>query len=262
MRVPYLLSAIMLSLFWGTPAAADSYELEYRVQWGNSFLGRTIANWTFTDDSYELSGTAKSEGALSLFYEFEGQNQLQGQIKDGVYLPTAFASQSSYNDDAYDVMVSWRDAEASPLYEVTPAPDLEEVYPLDEASLADVIDPFSAMLQALESLKATGSCNGTYRLFDGRRRSDFTLVDLGTATIEADRPWSYAGDVVICGAANELLGGHRRDGDYDPEEEPDYERVQISVAEVAAGRWMPVRIEVSNFFGNVIVRLNVRDSKI
>ena len=68
------------------------------------------------------------------------------------------------------------------------------------------------------------------------------------------------GDVVICGAANELLGGHRRDSDYDPEEAPDYERVQISVAEVATGRWMPVRIEVSNFFGNVIVRLNVRDS--
>ena len=114
MRVPYLISAMMLGLSWGTPALADSYELEYRVQWGNSFLGRTIANWTFTDDSYELSGTAKSEGALSLFYAFDGQNQLQGQIKDGVYLPTAFASQSSYNDDAYDVMVSWQDAEASP----------------------------------------------------------------------------------------------------------------------------------------------------
>ena len=243
-------------------AASGEFTLEYRVQWGNSFLGRSIANWVIDEQSYRLTGTAISEGALSFFYDFEGENELTGIISNGTYQPSRFASDSTYNDDGYVTEVIWRKDNPRPSYTVTPEPELDEVHPLDPDSLDNVLDPFSAMLTALAAFEKTNSCQGEYRIFDGRRRSDVTLVDLGTTTLEADRTWSYQGKATICGSASKMLGGHEIKEDKDKEEEPDFEKVKIYVAEVASGLTMPVRIEIDNFLGDVIIRLNMRDSKI
>jgi len=256
--------AIGFALILSNPVFANTseFELEYRVQWGNSFLGRSIANWTIDSQSYQLKGTAASEGALSFFYDFEGKNELSGRIIDGQYQPTRFSSDSTYNDDGYVTEVKWQDGQSRPLFSVTPEPELDEVHPLDPDSLDNVLDPFSAMLTALASFEMTGSCKGEYRIFDGRRRSDVTLVDLGTTTLEGDRTWSYKGKATICGSASKMLGGHEIKDDKDEDEEPDFEKVKIYVAEVSPGMTMPVRIEIDNFLGDVIVRLNIRDSKI
>ena len=243
-------------------ATSGEFELEYRVQWGNSFLGRSIANWVIDDQSYRLTGTAVSEGALSFFYDFEGKNELSGRISNGIYQPSRFASDSTYNDDGYVTEVIWSNGNPRPSYSVTPEPELEEVHPLDPDSLDDVLDPFSAMLTALAAFEKTNSCKGEYRIFDGRRRSDVTLIDLGTTTLESDRTWSYQGKATICGSASKMLGGHEIKDEKDKDEEPDFEKVKIFVAEVAPGLTMPVRIEIDNFLGDVIIRLNMRDSKI
>ena len=257
-----LWAGLALSISFPALAASGEFQLEYRVQWGNSFLGRSIANWTIDEQSYRLQGTAISEGALSFFYDFEGKNELSGQIIDGAYLPQQFSSDSTYNDDGYVTNVEWADGQTRPSYEVTPEPELDEVHPLDPDTLDNVLDPFSAMLTALSAFEKTGSCVGEYRIFDGRRRSNVTLVDLGTTTLEGDRTWSYKGKATICGSASEMLGGHEIKDDKDEDEEADFEKVKIYVAEVAPGMTMPVRIEIDNFLGDVIVRLNIRDSKI
>ena len=257
-----LWACLALTYSGSAVAASGEFELEYRVQWGNSFLGRSIANWVIDDQSYRLTGNAKSEGALSFFYDFEGKNELSGRIADGAYQPSRFASDSTYDDDGYITEVIWDKGNARPTYTVTPEPELDEVHPLDPDSLDDVLDPFSAMLTALAAFEKTKSCEGVYRIFDGRRRSDVTLIDLGTTTLEADRTWSYKGNATICGSASKMLGGHEIKDEKDKDEEPDFEKVKIYVAEVAPGLTMPVRIEIDNFLGDVIIRLNMRDSKI
>ena len=256
-----LLAGFTLILSSSAFAQSGAFELEYRVQWGNSFLGRSIATWTFDEQSYSLKGEAASEGALSFFYDFEGKNELSGRIANGLYQPLRFSSDSTYNDDGYVTEVTWEAGNPRPQYQVTPEPKLDEVHPLDPDSLDNVLDPFSAMLTALAAFEKTGSCVGEYRIFDGRRRSDVKLVDFGTTTLEADRKWSYQGKATICGSASKMLGGHEIKDDEDKDEEPDFEKVKIYVAEVIPGMTMPVRIEVDNFLGDVIVRLNIRDSK-
>ena len=250
------------SAFGNSLTNSGEFELEYRVQWGNSFLGRSIAHWVIDEQSYRLKGTAVSEGALSFFYDFEGKNELSGRITDGLYQPMRFSSDSTYNDDGYVTEVIWDEGNLRPSYKVTPEPELDEVHPLDPDSLDNVLDPFSAMLTALAAFEKTNSCEGEYRIFDGRRRSDVTLIDLGTTTLEADRKWSYKGKATICGSASKMLGGHEIKDEKEKEEETDFEKVKIFVAEVAPGLTMPVRIEIDNFLGDVIVRLNMRDSKI
>ena len=119
---------------------------------------------------------------------------------------------------------------------------------------------WSAMLMALADLEKTERCEGVYRVFDGRRRSELHLKDFGTTTLKADKDWAYEGQASICGSASKMIGGHKIKKNGDDDEEMDFEKVQIFVARPDGKTLMPVRIELNSFLGSVIARLNMATS--
>lgn len=236
-------------------------ELVYRVQWGDTNLGIATSQWHFTDTNYRMEAMAKSEGALAFLYEFEGTNTLEGEIKDGAYLPSHFTSNSDYDDENYVIDMTWPRGIQIPKFKVEPEVELDKVHPLRTATLRNVVDPYTAMLMALSDLEATGKCEGSYRVFDGRRRTKFLLKDFGMTEIEQDTDWAYQGAAHRCGTATELIGGHKLDSNYDPEEAKDFEKRQIFVAQLDNGMLMPVRIEISSFLGSLTIRLDMKASQ-
>ena len=85
------------------------------------------------------------------------------------------------------------------------------------------------------------------------------LHDMGETIVKSDRPWAYAGKAHICGVDTKPLGGHMRESRWRSEDE-DPNRVKVYIAQFAPDLLIPVRIEIDGFLGDVIVRLNVRDS--
>ena len=250
----------LVSVITSLAFAADgtrSYQLTYQVQWGDSPLGTAIANWQMDNTSYSFEGSVATEGTLSFFYEFEGKNSLIGEIINGSYQPRRFESESTYDDETYIVDMSWPKGLQRPVFTVEPEPEKDEIHPLRQASLRNVLDPYSAMLVALSDLEANDNCDGVYRVFDGRRRSEFHLKDFGTTELAADEPWSYSGPVHICGSASKMIGGHKIKKNGDEDDEMDFEKVQIFVGRPDGTTLMPVRIEMNSFLGSVIVRLNM-----
>ena len=257
-RILFIVSMILS--FISVSFASQSYELTYRVQWGDAPLGTAKASWKMDAQSYQMSSHAVTEGALSFLYSFEGSNTLEGELIDGKYRPSHFTSQSTYDDEDYVIDMSWPKGIPTPIFTVTPEPKQKEIHVLRKAALRNVVDPYSAMLQALTHLKSTQNCDSSYRVFDGRRRSELILKDLGTDTLSADTDWGYSGPVHICGSASKLIGGHRLDSNYDPDEPLDFEKFKIYIAEMADGQLMPVRLELNSFFGAVTVRLDMAAS--
>ena len=263
-----LLLAPLLSLLISPHAIASdaasqkarSFDLTYQVQWGDSPLGKALAQWEIDETSYQFEGQVFTEGTLAFFYEFEGQNTLKGTIRDNQYQPDSFQSVSTFDDETYTVDMSWPKGLNRPVFSVEPEPEKDEVHPLRQATLRNVADPYTAMLMALSDFDASGKCEGKYRVFDGRRRSEFYLKDFGETTIEADKDWGYDGPAHICGSASKMIGGHKIKGSKD-DEELDFEKVKIFIAKPDGKTTMPVRIEVNNFFGSVIIRLNMTESK-
>lgn len=240
--------------------AAQSYELVYRVQWGDAALGTAKASWQMDETSYQMTSSAATEGALSFLYEFEGSNTLSGEITNGTYRPSHFTSQSVYDDEEYLIDMSWPKGIPTPIFTVTPEPKQKEIHVLRKAALRNVVDPYTAMLQALTHLKNTQNCDSSYRVFDGRRRSELLLKDLGSSSLTSDTEWGYSGPVHICGSASKLIGGHRLDSNYDPDEPLDFDKFKIYIAEMPNGQLMPVRLELNSFFGAVTVRLDMAAS--
>ena len=243
-----------------TPVEATSYDLHYQVQWGDTKLGSATAQWRFDEASYEFKGQMKTEGTLSFLYDFKGENTLKGEMINGTYRPSHFTSQSDYDDETYTIDMSWPKGIQTPIYKVEPEKKKGETHPLRRATLRNVVDPYTAMLMALADLSATGKCEGSYRVFDGRRRSELLLKDFGTTELGADQDWAYNGPAHICGSASKLIGGHKIDSDYDPDEELDFEKVQVFVAKPDGKTLMPVRIEMNGFLGSITVRLDMDKS--
>jgi len=241
-------------------AETHNYDLVYHVQWGDSPLGKALASWELSGDTYRFDGTVQTEGTLSFFYEFEGENTLTGEIIDGAYRPSQFTSISTFDDETYKVDMSWPKGLSRPVFSVEPEPEKGEVHPLRAASLRNVVDPYTAMLLALADLEKTERCEGVYRVFDGRRRSELHLKDFGTTTLTADKDWAYEGPASICGSASKMIGGHKIKKNGDDDEEMDFEKIQIFVARPDGKTLMPVRIELNSFLGSVIVRLNMASS--
>ena len=239
---------------------AASYELYYQVQWGDTALGTAKAQWRFDETSYDFSGQMQTEGTLAFFYDFKGENTLKGEIIDGTYRPSTFTSQSDYDDETYTIDMSWPKGIQTPVYRVEPEKKKGETHPLRRATLRNVVDPYTAMLMALDDLAANGTCEGSYRVFDGRRRTELLLKDFGTTALAADQDWAYSGPAHICGSASKLIGGHKIDSNYDPDEALDFEKVQIFIAKPDGKVLMPVRIEMNSFLGAITVRLDMVQS--
>lgn len=240
--------------------SVTSYDLHYQVQWGDTPLGTATAQWRFDEASYEFKGQMKTEGTLSFFYDFKGENTLKGERVNGSYRPSHFTSQSEFDDETYTIDMSWPKGIQTPIYSVEPEKKKGETHPLRRATLRNVVDPYTAMLMGLADLSANGVCEGSYRVFDGRRRSELLLKDFGTTALVADQEWAYGGPAHICGSASKLIGGHKIDSDYDPDEELDFEKVQIFVAKPDGKTLMPVRIEMNSFLGAITVRLDMAKS--
>lgn len=260
---PLLIFVLLLSI-WRQPAqATEQLYLDYLIEWARFDLGHTTASWVFKDKQYQMFSDANTEGTGAFFYDYYGESELSGALNEaGAFIPLSLRTYSKTKKEERDAVTNW----AARLPETTRNPelDLEEVFPLDPASLPNTIDPFSAMLNALQKVSQTGSCAGTYQIYDGRRRSDIELFDLGKADLIADRPTGYTGPSLVCGLVGKPIGGQRRDSEWD-ESDLDPSRIKFYLAQLGENitmrpAFVPVRIEMDGFLGNVIVRLDMQAS--
>ena len=108
----------------------------------------------------------------------------------------------------------------------------------------------------LDRLQEGEVCEQSFQIYDGRRRAELSFSDLGTARLEPDRAFAFAGETRVCGIISTPLGGHWRDSQL-ADEDPNPEDIKAFVTELAPGVMVPVRIEVELFFGRLITRLDM-----
>jgi hypothetical protein len=80
------------------------------------------------------------------------------------------------------------------------------------------------------------------------------LHDVGTETLEKDRPFAYGGTALVCGFVGTPTGGHQRKSRW-RKKQPKPEDVLIFVAEVRPELFLPVRLQAKTFLGTVTARL-------
>ncbi len=117
-------------------------------------------------------------------------------------------------------------------------PDREAVPP---ALQQNTVDSLTALAQLTRNLAATGRCEGSAAVFDGRRRAEFRAVTEGRDRLS---PWSQAwhGEAVRCGFQARQLAGFRHDDGADAREPQ--QGTAWMAQPVPGGPVLPVRVEM------------------
>lgn len=235
--------------------ARERFEVRYLVQWANFNLGETRANWHFDDDRVVMRGTSKARGMFSRFADYEGMVTLEARKTHTRWQAETLFLSSSDGDEIRQARSEWSEDGTYVITTNSPELDLDTYFELTDEMRQNVTAPFTAMLDMLARLEDGGACEGQFEIYDGWRRATLSFADLGTTTLEADRPFGYSGEVRICGIISKPLGGHRRVSRF-RNTSPEFDDIKAYIAAPFGKRLMPVRIEIDLPIGSVIVRLD------
>ncbi len=252
-------SAFLLSfgLGLGTFSAHADTHLTYAAYAAGLNVLNVEAALDINPRSYRIEFVSRTAGAFGLLVHGEIRTAVAGlRTPDGV-APTRSYSYGTFRGVPRRIQIDYVAGQPDiRILEPATEPDRDAVAP---ALWRDTIDPESAMAALIYRVNATGRCETTARIFDGRRLSDLRAVTAGTENLPVDGDAAYAGPALRCDFEGRQLAGFLRDAD-----DAELKRVQHGSAWFApvasGGQRVPVRITFSTrFFGSATMVLTKHD---
>ena len=198
---PFVLAVLLAS----APCIAEpGAVLDYEVRYGplQVLAMRTTAR--FDGDRYQATTEVRTVGVVALLFPWSAASESRGVQADGRMRPLRFHSAGEYRGTRRLAEIDY-DPGGAIRTRIDPAPEADDRDPVPPTLQQATIDPLTASLAAVAS-----GCRGTLRVFDGRRRYDLVLSDLGDAETPSSRHTLYTGRARRCRAVIEPLAGFWR----------------------------------------------------
>ena len=176
-----------------TSAFARGVTLEYEVMYGPIQVMALETTARLQAQRYETSSQIRTVGIAGMLFPWIAGATTVGSRGDGGLTP--ITHRATGEDRGHERSVAL-DYSADGAVRAVIAPPAAEDYrePVPEAEQQSTIDPLTATLTAVQS-----GCNGTLKVFDGRRRYDLALADQGETDLPASTP-AYTGRAQHCQA--------------------------------------------------------------
>jgi hypothetical protein len=196
-------------LLGGSASASErGAVLDYEVRYGPLQIMAVRTTARFDGDRYEAGTDVRTVGIVALLFPWSAASSATGVRVDGDLRPLRFRATGEYRGQRRVAELEY-DSAAGVRAHVEPAAEDDDRDPVPPALQEATIDPLTA------SLTAVATCRGTLHVFDGRRRYDLAITDLGEAETPAARHALYSGRARHCRAAIHPLAGFWRPGTRD-----------------------------------------------
>tara|TARA_B100000900_G_C20504874_1_gene685400 strand:+ start:111 stop:881 length:771 start_codon:yes stop_codon:yes gene_type:complete len=235
------------------------YDFVYVTEWGTTDVGVSAARWRISENQFFMTGEFNASGLTRLVADFAGYVSITAKRDKESWRGQQLVIASNWGGETSLAETKWSEDGHIAKTVANPAPDLNEVHPVDAEMRIGVTDPFSAMMTMLERLDAGKSCSGIFQIYDGRRRAELSFSDLGTEELASDRDFAFNGKAQICGIVSRPLGGHRRKSRFITQKS-NPNKTRVFIVRFGPGLMVPVRIEVDLFFGRIVTRLDINQS--
>lgn len=203
--------AMLALLLLGTAAPALAlapFTLHYDVRFGPLRLLSMRTTIELLPDVYRTRTRMRTEGLIGLLFPWTSDSITEGLR--GPLRPRRHTSEGRYRRQRRVVELRYAD-DGSVETRIEPPPDAEGRDTVAPELRRSTVDPLTASLAAMEQ-----ECRGQVPVFDGRRRYDLRLEDLGRADVPAAHAGPYAGSARRCRAVVAPLGGFwRADAPHD-----------------------------------------------
>jgi hypothetical protein len=260
-----LLVAFLGSALAAVPAAGrasevpDKLRLSYNVWQGgfHAFTLRTEMN--HGAERYDASFSATTDGLVGWIFPYRVEGRSKGTLVaaepetgTGVmngFRPQRFESASRKGDKEKQREITYLDDGSLEVRHQPPRDD----EPLAEPLLRDTLDPVTALFAIIGSFDEVRRCAGRLSVFDGRRRYDLKLKQLGAAQLEPSDYGIYSGPAMRCRVVLKPIAGFknkRKSLSRLPR------KVEVWLAPLEpGGPAVPVRLEGKNPWGRMVVHL-------
>jgi hypothetical protein len=246
----------LLSAAPGT-AGAEPVSVKYEVFFGGLHVLNAEANWEQGSGAYSIAAAAETQGFVGWLHPWQGNTFSQGRIDDGKVVPAQHENRGTADDDEADgerlVHLTYDAAGNLTDSLVQPEQDWDERHPLPADAGVGTLDPLSVIAGLSQLLQKSGRCEGSFAVFDGRKRYNLLVSDAGETQLDASSYSIYAGPARGCRLHYEMLGGHRIE--RNKYAETARERI-VWVARPAAGApLVPVRLQIETAYGTLMGHL-------
>jgi len=136
---------------------------------------------------------------------------------------------------------------------VQPEQDWDERHPLPADAGVGTLDPLSVIAGLAQLLQKSGRCEGSFAVFDGRKRYNLMVSDAGETQLDASSYSIYAGPAHGCRLDYEMLGGHRIE--RNKYAETARERIVWVARPKEDAPLVPVRLEIETAYGTLMGHL-------
>jgi hypothetical protein len=238
-------------------AAAQIADLKYEVYVGGLHIYSLDVEMVLEGGRYRLSARGGTEGMIGMVYTWDTNLSADGLDQDGQVQAKRYLAQTQWQNRQRTVELGFgADGRYALRQDPPPEPDPDIEGGLPAALPVGAVDPLSFAISAARLLAKTGRCDQTVPVFDGQRRFNVIVTQIGVATLQPNRYSIYQGPAMRCGLGIERISGFRKSLRAKREQEERSTPPTIWVAEVRPGLPpIPVRYDGEIALGKIVVHL-------
>jgi len=253
------LGAVLAALAGTAPAAAKPLTLSYLAY----LAGYPVLSMTATADlpasgqgsvgngPYALNANIVTQGSLATLYPYRMSVAAHGRLDQGKVRPGQFHSEGTIMNKTQAVTLTYG---ANGKVTILAEPLTRQAQEAAAQGTANgTIDPASLVMAVIAAYAERQDCTGSYKLFDGVRRYDLAVQEVGSGNVQFYKQSFYQGPAVECRATPSLIQGFPQ---MAVESKLYPQSAVIWLAEAVQGApAIPVRIETENALGKMVFDL-------
>ena len=230
-------------------------DLGFAIYAGGAHVLSADTAVTIDGPRYQMKTTARGEGLLGWATRYTLDTLSQGSLSGAAPLPALYESASDGRWGRRSSTMNWPEPGHPKVVRLEPKHEELERFPIPPGELVNTLDPPAAgMVRALAGVTGK-ACEGSSRIFDGRRRYNLHFSPAGEDTLAPTRYGAYAGPALKCMVRYEPIGGGYKKFANDAESAAQ-NPIRLWLAQGIDSRvWLPVRLEMDNDWANIVIHL-------
>jgi YD repeat-containing protein len=237
--------------------------LKYDVYAGGFHALDASLEMDLTKEAYDMQLQAETTGFIGSMFPWKGEYSSSGHSDAGVLIPTLSTSRSEWRSKVKTTELSY-DPKGNLLKSTTQQGAKTTVErDVKKELAADAVDMLTGTLLMMQNAKNTEKCEGSFPVFDGKRRYNITMADDGMDNIGKSKYSKFSGKALRCTLKVEPVAGFK-----DKDKGRGWMAVQnhtearkkpptIWLARIEdKGPVVPVRMEIASDYGAVVAHLS------
>lgn len=244
-----------------TQTQTQTLSLGYDIYVGGLHALAVTVDVTMDARRYRAAAAGQTKGLMNFLFAWTSRVKATGRRQDNGFRPQRYVSTSRWRGKARARRLDFFGGGAYSLERTPPRKTIGKWQPLPPEMIRHTVDPLTAGLKAIDHLVRAGSCGGTIRVFDGKRRYDIAFADQGADVVEPSRLSIFQGPARRCSFTMDRIAGFRK---------RHYTNFWNDSEDNGTGMWgftvwiarlkprarpVPVRFEGETHFGSIMIHL-------